>query len=144
MILRALVVLMIAAMAGIAVMLEGLVTQQPPSPKSTRAVETPVVKPGGNFVIHNGLTTTTSCSALIYRSIFDASGTRIFADSEYRPGSGTLGENRSAEIRTFLIPYYAAPGRAEYNVVVEWQCNFIQRLWPQVRELPDLYFEIRP
>jgi hypothetical protein len=133
----------ILAAFGLLLMFIALLDASHPEPTNNRRVQTPVVAPGERLVITNGLTTPTTCNALIYRTVYDGEGTRVYSESEYKPGVPYTDVPPVHVLRAIPIPDYADPGPAEYHVVVEWQCNFVQRLFPQIVELPVLDFTLR-
>ncbi|MGE4245495.1 MAG: hypothetical protein AB7E66_05795 [Parvibaculaceae bacterium] len=117
------------------------VQEAAPLSDAERAPLTPVVQPGGTLIIKNSFTRRKACSAWFHRAIYDSSETLIFSQSEYRPAIGPTGF-RIPSIRQITLPAYAKQGQARYEVTVEWSCNWAQRLWPRVVELPPLTFRI--
>lgn len=82
------------------------------------------------------------CETEISWAIYDGlSEVRSFGPVHY-DAVGNIGPD--TYIRPFPLPASAAPGSARLRVKLAWQCpgNFVQAIYPIVRVLPDLPFEI--
>lgn len=139
---RAFSVACIIAMIGLAAMFYALFYEPAPISTASRQVAEQTVKRGETLTISNSAIFDKSCAAVIYRAVYDKKGTRVFTDTEIRPANALLGQ--TTPTRSIPVPDFAAPGPAQYRVMIEWQCNFVQRLWPNVKELPVLNFTVTP
>ena len=104
---------------------------------SVRKVLTPVVPPGGELQIRISADFAKKCDATVYRSIVDSSG----IEADYAPEPRPTKTDYTIKI---TIPLGAAPGPAFYSARVVWNCNFVQKWFPQEVIQRNINFNIAP
>ena len=137
------VIAFMLSMCGIVALVITLYREPFPESDQARSIITNEVARGDDLIIKNSLVRLKSCAAVIYRAAYDADGTKIYTDTEYRPGSSIKSGQRIADRREIHIPDWATPGEAVYEVDIDWSCNAVQRLFPNVQILPPLQFIIK-
>jgi hypothetical protein len=111
-----------------------------------REVDTPYVKPGGDFVLSVKVWRAKSCDSLIRRYIYDSSKREFPYKPEWRAGNSAdqrAGVYEMNPVKLKIAPD-AAPGPAQFRAVIDWECNAVQRIWPNQVQLPDVGFTILP
>ncbi len=110
-----------------------------PSPVSSSKLDvlTPEVAPGQDFKMHVSSEITKKCKGTIWRSIIDSAGVQ----TNYKPVPRPDDPDFSVSL---TVPLGAAPGPATYQSRIEWECNYVQELWPRVVLLRRALFTITP
>lgn len=133
--------LVIALMTGVFVGVPSLIfimiKESPPTSYSKREVLTKNVPPGGELKISISADINKRCDATVYRSIIDSSD--VVHELKETPRS-----QETDYIVTVTVPLGASPGQAFYSARIEWQCNFMQKLFPQEVFQRNLPFNILP
>lgn len=101
-------------------------------------VVTPEVPQGGNFTIRYSVNWRDRCRVTGFRVIIDGVGFqhRVVPDTRFVQA----GQN-DFDI-TLPIPLAASPGEAVYTGVIEYECNWYQRIFPLEREIAPRTFVI--
>lgn len=137
---RIMLLLFVLSIAGLFMWAKWAIDEPVPQPLPDRRIITPQVKRGEFMIVGAARVAGNECSGWIYRQITDAHDDLVFYETEFRPPTETPLPPTS--VRRFLIPMYAVPGIAHYDVTIQWTCNLLQRAFPSIEVLPTLTFEI--
>ena len=105
-------------------------------------ITSPDVPAGGSLQITGYVIVPGGCRAVLVRRAYDSGGVLVAVLGENVISNLDATPARSA--RTMPIPGTASPGPALLTQVVEWACNWPQRLFPRQRGLRALEFTITP
>lgn len=136
----AIILFIMAVIASLPAAFILLLKEESPIPVGTskREVLTPFVAPGEKLIVHiEADLTKTGCKAKVFRSIVDSANVVTNYDPEERPSFTKYDV-------PLTVALGAAPGDAEYQARVEWNCNFIQAIFPRVTVQRPLKFIIVP
>lgn len=104
----------------------------------------PSIEQGGTIGIEFDVFRHRICPSEVRRWLYDADWNR-HAIPSFTTGLELLA-GREVYQRTITIPPAAATGPAQYQVVLDYQCNPLQRIlsWPVTVRSPPIRFEIVP
>lgn len=100
-----------------------------------RQLLTPNVAPGDELQIQITSELKKSCVASVRRYITDATG----ATTEFAPVKRPAFASYTVKL---IVPQSAAPGPALYGARAEWECNPLQKWFPNEVVQPDIPFMI--
>ena len=101
---------------------------------------TPVIKPGERFAVGYVVRRSEICPTTAYRIVFDGGKREIAYEPESRPAFGPIIEEM--KVIVVPIPKDAIPGPARYRLIMSFECNWWQKLFPKVVIENDLAFTI--
>ena len=103
-------------------------------------IETPEVAPGGELRIHYNLVRNALCLTTTYPSIIASDLIERRYPSTSQPAFGPIGPDE--RIIRYTLPENTPPGPARYRLIFQFECNWTQRIWPEVLVMPDLEFMV--
>lgn len=111
-----------------------------------REVQTPYVRPGGYFILSVKVYRSKSCDSIVRRYVYDSTKREFPYKPDWRQANSADQRAGVYEMNPvkLTIPDEMAPGPAQFRAVIDWECNPVQRIWPNRVQLPDVPFIVLP